>query len=40
VFGGTQVSSCEDTDIVVIKADPGASSHHSFSLFLLSLFYL
>jgi hypothetical protein len=28
VFGGPQASSCEDTNIVVIKASPGASHHH------------
>jgi hypothetical protein len=27
VFGGTQVLSCEDANIVVIKASPGASNH-------------
>jgi hypothetical protein len=27
VFGGPQASSCEDANIVVIKADPGASHH-------------
>jgi hypothetical protein len=26
VFGGSQVSSCEDANIVVIKASPGASN--------------
>jgi hypothetical protein len=25
---GPQTSSCEDSDIVVIKASPGASNHH------------
>jgi hypothetical protein len=27
VFGGPQASSCEDANIVVIKASPGASNH-------------
>jgi hypothetical protein len=26
---GTQVSNCEDTNIVMIKASPGASNHLS-----------
>jgi hypothetical protein len=29
VFGGPQVSSCEDANIVVIKVSPGASNHLS-----------
>jgi hypothetical protein len=28
VFGGTQVSSCKDANIIVIKASPGASHHY------------
>jgi hypothetical protein len=28
VFGGPQASSYEDGNIVVIKANPGASNHH------------
>jgi hypothetical protein len=28
VFGGAQASSCEDANIVGIKASPGASNHH------------
>jgi hypothetical protein len=27
VIGGPQASSCEDTNIVMIKASPGASNH-------------
>jgi hypothetical protein len=27
-FGGRQVTSCEDANIVVVKANPGASNHH------------
>jgi hypothetical protein len=27
-FRGPQVSSCEDANIVIIKASPGASNHH------------
>jgi hypothetical protein len=27
VFGGPQASSCEDANIVVIKASPGAPNH-------------
>jgi hypothetical protein len=29
VIGGPQASSCEDTNIVMIKASPGASNHLS-----------
>jgi hypothetical protein len=28
VFGGPQASSCEDANIVMIKASLGASNHH------------
>jgi hypothetical protein len=28
VFGGPQASSCDDANIVVIKASPGASNHY------------
>jgi hypothetical protein len=28
VFGGPQVSSCEDVNIVVIKASSGVSNHY------------
>jgi hypothetical protein len=28
VFGGPQASSCEDANIVVIKASPSASNHY------------
>jgi hypothetical protein len=35
VFGGAQASSCEDANIVGIKASPGASNHHPWTLFLL-----
>jgi hypothetical protein len=34
VFGGPQVSSYEDANIVVIKANPGAFSHATCLLFL------
>jgi hypothetical protein len=27
-FGEPQASSCENTNIIVIKASPGASDHH------------
>jgi hypothetical protein len=33
VFGGPQASSCEDANIVVIKASPEASNHRSLSYF-------
>jgi hypothetical protein len=33
VFGGPHVSGCEDANIVVIKASPGASHHHPWFLF-------
>jgi hypothetical protein len=36
VFGGPQTSSCEDANIVVIKASPGAFNQCSLS-FILSL---
>jgi hypothetical protein len=38
VFGGPQASSCEDTNIVVIKASPSASNHNFLSLFYSVLF--
>jgi hypothetical protein len=28
VFGDPQASSCEDANIIVIKANPDASNHH------------
>jgi hypothetical protein len=28
VFGGPQATSCEDANIIVIKANPSASNHH------------
>jgi hypothetical protein len=37
VFGGPQASSCEDANIVVTKASPGASNHIPWALF---IFYL
>jgi hypothetical protein len=39
VFEGPQVSSCEDANIAVIKASPGASNHISWAL-LIFVFYL
>ncbi len=36
VFGGSQASSCEDANIVVIKASPGALNQYSLS-FILNL---
>jgi hypothetical protein len=39
VFGGPQASSCEDTNIIVIKASPGASNRHPWTLFILYLNY-
>jgi hypothetical protein len=37
-FRCPQASSCTEANIVVIKASPDASNHHSLSLFLLNLF--
>jgi hypothetical protein len=37
VFGGPQASSCEDANVVVIKASPGAS-HQSPYLLCLKLY--
>jgi hypothetical protein len=39
VFGGPQVSSYEDANIVVIKASYGVSNHISWAL-LIFVFYL
>jgi hypothetical protein len=33
VFGGTQSSSCEDANIIVIKTNPGASNPNLDVLF-------
>jgi hypothetical protein len=35
VFGGPQASSYKDANIVVIKASPDASSHHTWVLFII-----
>jgi hypothetical protein len=35
VFGGPQVSSCEDVNTVVIKASPGVSNHYPWVLFII-----
>jgi hypothetical protein len=37
VFGGPQASSCEDANVIVIKASPGAS-HQSPYLLCLKLY--
>jgi hypothetical protein len=40
VFGGPQASSCEDANIVVIKASPGASHTILIFYFLINIFIL
>jgi hypothetical protein len=39
VFGGPQASSCEDTNIVVIKVSRDASNHIPWALFIF-IYYL
>jgi hypothetical protein len=40
VFEGAQASSCEDANIVVIKASTGASNHYSWVLFIILSYLL